>query len=244
MPKLTLFIDDGDVMSDNARRGAQWQRLLGEFFPPILGGIPEAWAEANRLASPPLWQEKCVQAMWDEAKANYAAYWRAYQLAWLKGMCQLVRVSTPSEEESLALARRAADYVTRRVRATFPGVIGAIRTLHTRGYRLHTASGEPSTDLHGYLEGMGLRHCFDRLYGPDLVNLLKASPEFFERIFADAGVVPAEALVIDNNPIVLNWATQAGAKTALVGSADGKRQPELILASLAELPQVVETLEA
>ncbi|MFQ5795557.1 MAG: hypothetical protein ACE5JP_10975 [Candidatus Bipolaricaulia bacterium] len=48
---MVLFVDDGGVLNDNTRRSLQWQRLLGEFFPPILGGTPESWAEANPQAN-------------------------------------------------------------------------------------------------------------------------------------------------------------------------------------------------
>ena len=47
MPIEHIFLDDGDVMNDNRLRGPQWQRLVGEFFTPRLGGEPSAWAAAN-----------------------------------------------------------------------------------------------------------------------------------------------------------------------------------------------------
>jgi FMN phosphatase YigB (HAD superfamily) len=91
---------------------------------------------------------------------------------------------------------------------------------------------------------MGVRHCFHRLYGPDLVNRLKEGTEYYARIFADAGVAPDEALVVDDNPLVLRWAVQAGARTVLVASAGSTAAPaEVVIRSLAELPQVVERLE-
>src|SRR4051812_19338663 len=122
-----LFIDDGGVMNDNALRGAQWQRLLGEFFPPILGGTAEAWAEANRIVAPRLWEGYGFQGRTD---LDYATWDRAYRIAWLVGMCECVGASVPSEEEGIALAHQAAAYVTRRVRATYSGAVEAIRSLH------------------------------------------------------------------------------------------------------------------
>ena len=79
-----LFVDDGGVMNDNALRGSQWQRLLGKFFPPILGGTPEAWAEANRIVGPRLWEGYGLSG---QADVDYAAYDRVYRTAWLGGMC-------------------------------------------------------------------------------------------------------------------------------------------------------------
>ena len=236
-----LFIDDGGVMNDPTPRRAQWQRLLSEFFPPILGGTPEAWAEANRIVAPRLWQG---YGLYGRVDVDYLAYDRAYRIAWLGGMCELVDVRVPPEEECIALAHGAAAYVTRRVRSAYPGVVEAIRHLHARGYLLHTASGECSAELAGYLEGMGVRHCFQRLYGPDLVNTLKEGIEYYARIFADAGVAPDEALVVEDNPLALRWAAQAGARTVLVDSAGSPEAPAAaVIGSLAELPQVIERLE-
>ena len=244
MPRLVLFIDDGGVMNDNAVRGPQWQRLVGEFFAPRLGGAPEAWAEANRVVATELWEEH-TRSMCGRVDVDVPALLRVYRLAWVRGMCERVGVPSPPEEgECLELEARASAYVTRRVRAAFPGAVEAIRTLRAQGYELHTASGEDSLDLQGYLEGMGIRSCFGRLYGPDLVNALKEGSLYYTRIFADAGVAPADALVIDDNPLPLGWAARAGARTALVGGQPGNdARPDLVLTSLADLPGAIRALE-
>jgi len=82
-------------------------------------------------------------------------------------------------------------------------------------YALHTASGEPSSDLAGYLEAMGVRDRFGTLYGPDLVNAAKASPRYYARVFSHAGLRPEEALVVDDGEQVLEWAASLGARTVL-----------------------------
>lgn len=241
--RLVLFIDDGGVMNDNAVRAPQWQRLLGEFFSPILGSAPDAWATANRDIAPRLWAEY-DETMRGRVDVAYPDYERAYSLAWLRGMCEHVGVPAPASDDACCdLARRAAAYVTPRIQSALPGAVEAIRCLHARGYRLHTASGEQSYDLEGYLRGMQVRDCFGRLYGPDLVNTLKEGPEFYSRIFADAGVAPADALVVDDSPRAVAWAAQAGAVAALVGPApDGDVRPALVIKRLAELPQTLPRL--
>ncbi len=109
----------------------------------------------------------------------------------------------------------------------------AIHQLHAQGYTLHTASGTSSRELAGYLEGMGVLECFGRLYGPDLVNTLKSGPRYYARIFADAGVSPSEALVVDDSAKALGWAAEVGARTILIGE-DG------VITSLAELPTLLD----
>jgi HAD superfamily hydrolase (TIGR01509 family) len=241
--RLVVFLDDGGVMNDNRRRSQQWQYLVGEFFTPLLGGTPEAWAEANRIVvaaelfDPAAWRARL------RAEPDYASFERAYLLDWLSQMCALVGVPGPPAEESVDLARRAGAWIIRHVDAAFPGVVHAVRLLHARGYALHTASGESSADLEGYLNGMGLRDCFVRLYGPDLIDTFKEGPEYYERLLSDAGVAPAHALVVDDSPHALDWAAQAGAQTVLVGTSPSP--PTRVMrriGSLAELPDLVERL--
>lgn len=161
-------------------------------------------------------------------------------------MCELVGVPAPPEEEGLALARRATAWITRRTRAAFPGAAAAIRALHARGYRLHTASGESSADLAGYLDGLGegLRDCFGRLYGPDLIDTFKDGPAYYARLLADAGVAPADALVVDDSPRAVAWAGEVGTRAVLVGRAPPGASTTACIGGLAELPALVERLAA
>ena len=241
--RLMVFLDDGGVMNDNNERGLQWQRLVSEYFVPLLGGPAEAWSRANRVVAdrlfePAAWRRRV------QAAANYRSFDRAYQVEWLRGMCELVGVGTPPEEECLRLARRAVTFITCRVQAAFPGVVDAIRTLHRQGYTLHTASGESSLDLAGYLQAMGVHDCFGRLYGPDLIDTFKEGPEYYERMFADLGIAPADALVVDDSPRAIGWATQVGARAVLVGDSSlPQRGMTLHIGSLIELPALLQQLD-
>jgi len=44
---LNIFLDDGGVITDKERRAAEFARLVGDCFVPLLGGTEEAW---NRCA--------------------------------------------------------------------------------------------------------------------------------------------------------------------------------------------------
>lgn len=240
--QFTLFIDDGGVMNDNNRRAAQWQRFVGEFFTPLLGGTVEAWQEANRIVTSRLFDPE----NWDKrirAFSDYASFDHIYQFDWLCGMCEYVGLQTPPEEECVELAHHAATLITGRVHATFPGAIATIRSLHQCGYSLHTASGESSSDLAGILGAMRVRDCFGRLYGPDLINTFKNGPEYYERIFADVLLSPEVAVVVDDSPRALNWASQVGAKTIHVSKLSNcEICPALHVGSLAEILNIIEQL--
>jgi len=221
----------------------QWQRLVSEFFVPLLGGPAEAWTHANRVVAdrlfePDAWRRRV------RAAPDYQSFDRAYQVDWLRDMCEVVGVGTPPEEECLRLARRAAAFITRRVQAALPGVGDTIRALRRQGYMLHTASGESSLDREGYMQAMGVRDCFGRLYGPDLIDTLKEGPEYYDRIFADLGIAAAEALVVDDSPRATRWATQVGARAALVGDSPLPQTGTTVhIGSLVELPATLQRLD-
>jgi HAD superfamily hydrolase (TIGR01509 family) len=239
--KPIILVDDGGVMSDNRLRGSQWQRLVGEFFMPRLGGDAAAWSEANRVYTAHLFEPTNWRAR-VQATPNYPDFERVYWLDWLGGMCQFVGVKTPPEEESIELARQAEAYITPRVRAAVPGAVEAILKLHTQGYELHTASGESSIHLQNYLQGMGVRESFGHLYGSDLVGMLKEWPAYYERLFTDSGIAPGDALVIDDSPRNLAWARDLGAMTVLVNSQHEALDGMLCIRRLAELPELVQHL--
>lgn len=246
MSRLVLFVDDGGVMSDNRLRGPQWQRLVSEFFAPRLGGAKEAWAEANRITITEMLDYAAWKARMAEA-SNYESFDYKYQLDWLARMCEIVGIACPDADTTVDMAREATRWIIPQVRAAFPGVVDTIELLHKQGYKLYTASGESSSDLEGYLRSMGVLDCFSRLYGPDLVEAFKSGPAFYERIFADCGVEPDRALVIDDSPAAIGWAAEVGAHTALVGGSEanhmlgsgGTREPEWTIESLAGLPALL-----
>lgn len=247
MQRLILFLDDGGVMNDNRLRTPQWQRLLGEFFPPRLGGSAEGWAEANRVYTEGLWVVNATwldyaAGLWRQGGETYAGFQRQYHIEWLHGMCRLLGRPTPPDDEAVALSQQATHFITRQVQSALPGVVDTIRALKRAGYTLHTASGESSIELDGYLTGMGVRECFDRLYGPDLVDHLKDGPDYYRRILADSGVEPSSALFVDDTPLVVEWIRAAGARAALVGpaaQANGHSDAWLTLDSLAALPPLL-----
>src|SRR6266702_378676 len=234
VPSLNIFLDDGGVITDKQQRAAEFGRLVGDCFVPLLGGTEEAWTRAHRAVVDRLADPQSASVL---TAADFSGFYRVYQLRWVGGMCELLGLPTPPEEECLDLAYRALGWINRRIHAALPGAVEAIRLLHRQGYALHTASGSCSLELAGSFEGLGVLRCFGRLYGADLVNAFKEGPEYYARLFADAGVQPEMALVVDDSAEALDWAAQFGARTVLIGS---RPHPETgttpRLKSLAELP--------
>ena len=239
----TIFLDDGGVMNDNERRAVEWERLIGEFLAPRLGGDRAAWGEANRVVFDRQWQrfeawtrERVTAGEWGDFFGSSEERER-----WLREMCEHVGVGAPAGSACLQLACETDAYVIPRVRAAYPGAVDAIRALHRRGYTISTASSAPSWNLEHSLAGLGVRDLFtERLYGPDLMRTLKERPEFYDQIFADAGVEPADTLVVDDSPQPLQRAAEAGAATVLVSAKTARGgDTHTTIVSLADLPSVL-----
>jgi HAD superfamily hydrolase (TIGR01509 family) len=237
MSLLNIFLDDGGVITDKQRRAAEFERLVGDYFVPLLGRTEAAWTRAHRAVVDRLADPLSKSVL---TAADFVGFYRAYQLRWVSGMCSLLNLPTLPEEECLDLAYRALGSITCRIQAALPGAVEAIRLLYHQGYALHTASGSCSLELAGTLEGLGVRHCFSHLYGADLVNTFKAGPAYYARLFADAGCTPASALVVDDSAEALDWAARLGARTVLVSASP---HPETgttpRLTRLADLPTLL-----
>lgn len=241
MSLRNIFLDDGGVMNDNSVRGPQWQWLVGEFMALRLGREPRDWAEANRNS----FEETFRQYEPKFRNELLTDIWNDYLFDWLQMMCEQVGVSVPEREDAVSIASEAHSYITRRVHAAFPGVVDTIRELHTEGYHLHTASGGRSHELAGYLEAMGVRDLFGRLYGPDLVGLPLQGPQYYRRLFEDSGSEAEKSVVVDDSLERAAWVMEAGAVAVLVspsGLAPNVQGP--IISSLAELPSLLQTLAA
>ncbi len=211
---------------------------MGEFFAPLLGGRPKDWADANRAMAATLFEASAWMQRLRSA-SSYAAFLDRYHLDWLGSMCAIVGVPTPSDERALILARQAERWIIPQVNGAYPGADEAILTLHSSGYRLCTASGEGAPELHDYLSSMGVRERFDRLYGSDLIDTFKIGPEYYERAFADAGVAPRDAIVVDDRPEALAWAAQVGAMTVLVSERGDPSAAAWRVPSLRWLPELL-----
>jgi FMN phosphatase YigB (HAD superfamily) len=236
MPYLTIFLDDGGVMNDNRLRSREWQRGVGEFFAPRLGGRPEAWADANRRLVARLWNEGL------HPHETYDHWYQRYQVEWLRLMALDVGVPAPPDDEALDLAAAAASRITASCRSAFPDAVPAIKRLASLGFALNTASGEDSRELHGYLTGMGVRSAFSHLYGPDLTGFFKRSPAYYEAAFARAGLDPACCLVADDAAEPLEWAAQAGALVLLI-DRHGTAPPDGP-AAISDLSQLLTFIES
>jgi HAD superfamily hydrolase (TIGR01509 family) len=201
---------------------------------PVPGRTPQEWNTAHQRVTERLLDQGAIL---QPATSDFITFHDIYDCYWLSGMCDLLGLAIPAEKECIALADQAIAFLSFHIQAVLPGAVEAIQTLHAQGYRLHTASGAISFEIAGYLQAAGVRSCFDRCYGADLINTFKQGSAYFERLFADLGLRPEEALVVDDGSDVLSWAAQVGARTVLVSPhLHSEKGMTACIGSLAELP--------
>jgi FMN phosphatase YigB (HAD superfamily) len=224
---VAVFLDIYGVLMDASALAAEWQRLVGEFLIPRLGGTPDAWGAANKYAA-----ERMFARYRDPGGTPRETHGRLRRL-WLREMCEHVGVATPKDAGPLAEATNA--WVSERLRATYLTTPDALRALKARGYRLFTSAGSVSQDAAAYLKGMGVRELFEETYGTDIIDRWKTNAGFYRKILEHSGVDPKDAVTVDDQERCLDWAKRAGfARTFLLAPA-GTGSSHEVIATVAEL---------
>ncbi|MEP6694014.1 MAG: HAD-IA family hydrolase [Chloroflexota bacterium] len=215
-PIEVLFVDKGGVLIDNADLSPQWRRFIGEFLSARLGGAPQAWGAANM----PAFERQLTRfnaAASSGGPADIRGFFAKDARHWFLDMCDGVGVARPADEEAVRIAAETIAYVKEHLELRPPQRgLEALRGLRRRGLVLHVASADAHDDLVAYLELIGARDLFDRVYGSDLVNTWKAGPGYYRAVLADSGVDAARAAVVDDSPNALAWARECGLRGFLV----------------------------
>lgn len=237
----TLFIDKGGVLIDSTNDlGPQWRRHVGEFLAPRLGGTPQAWGQANIPAF-----ERRVErqraAMARGGPVDIRGFFAKDLRQWFLDMCDEMGIEPPADEEAERIAAATASYVTAHleIRAPQRG-LQMLRALRGRGVVLHIASGHAHEDLVAFLEQIGARDLFDRVYGPDLVSTWKFGPGYYRAILSDSGVDPARSAVVDDSQEALSWAAECGLRGFLVERRDGESFDDAVTRTFEEVARHVD----
>ena len=235
----TLFVDKGGVLIDNDDDLApQWRRHIGEFLSPRLGGTAEAWGQANVPAFHRQ-LERWRAAMARSGPADIRGFFAQDARLWFLDMCDAMGFARPPDDEAARLAAETVSYVNAHLEFHAPRRgLAALRALRDRGIVLHIASGDAHEDLVQFLERIGARDLFERVYGSDLVNTWKFGPDYYRAILRDSGVDPADAAVVDDSAKALSWASECGLRGFLVTRRDGESFDDAVARTFAEVAQV------
>src|SRR3989442_6483661 len=162
------------VLLDPTGIPAQWQRLVGDFLAPRLGGEPAAWGPANEYAA-----ERMFARYRDPQGTPRETHPRLRRL-WLREMCEKVGVPVP--KTAGALAEETVAWVTSRIAAPASGAVDAIRVLKSRGHRIYTSAAADSVDIDGHLRAPGLRHLVEEIYRSHLLYPWKTNARVYRTV--------------------------------------------------------------
>jgi HAD superfamily hydrolase (TIGR01509 family) len=234
----TLFVDKGGVLIDNTTLGTQWRRLIGEFLAPRLGGSPEAWGDANIPAFERQWARfKAAQSA--RGPADIRGFFAKDARLWFLEMCDDVGITRPPADVADVIAADTVAYVKAHLDIPVPRALETLRALRGRGVVLHVASADSHDDLVEFLERIGTRDLFDRIYGSDLVNTWKFGPAYYRAVLADSGVDPGRAAVVDDSVDALSWARECGLRGHLVERRDGEDFDRAVTRTFTEVAELV-----
>lgn len=236
-----VFIDFDNTLSDQFQLNLQYVREVGNLLAPKYGGEVADWAKA---------MAEVMEAIEQDYIARFLRNPLNGYCAWLEQMPAqaatrlFTRMGLPLPPNLKELAIETQFNALTACDAAFPGAYDALSALFEEGYRTQIASGQESEWLLAALMGAGLESFTESKFGPNLIDCAKEGPEFYERIFEQVGVAPAEALVVDNDPAALDWAMQVGAKAIQVQVSPEchlLEAPGIVAAitDLADLPQLV-----
>jgi beta-phosphoglucomutase len=117
-----------------------------------------------------------------------------------------------------------------------PGVMRWLVRLKADGWRQCVASSAPRANLDAITDALNIGGYFDAIASAEEVKRGKPAPDIFLAAAAKVGVEPARAVVIEDAPAGLEGARRAGCRTVGVLSAHGALTADVVVASLADLP--------
>ena len=131
----------------------------------------------------------------------------------------------------------------------FPKVKESLLFLHSKGISLNIASSRSRGSIYHILEKEGLLDHFDIILGVNEVTNPKPHPETVQRILAEKGISPKEALMVGDTTFDIMMGHAAGCPGCGVTYGNHSREvlltaePEFIVDSFDEIVQIVIDIE-
>jgi phosphoglycolate phosphatase len=122
---------------------------------------------------------------------------------------------------------------------TYPGVREGLETL--RKHPMAVLTNKPVRFSQAILQGLGISHYFQRVYGGNSFATKKPDPEGVNVLLNELDVEPRKAMIVGDSPVDVRTARNAGTWVCGVSyglGTEGLRDdpPDLMLDSLTELP--------
>lgn len=220
MANKVLFFDNNGVISDSNLGSKLWKKGIAEFFAPRFGGEPEKWMEANVHA-----MKFIIAKVREDQEKSLERSRKEFDIfqnqMWIEKMFDYVGIAYPPKSNYMKIQQQADAAIIPHIDPSYRGIKETIKSLK-KSFHLHTASSENSQTLGMKLKAMNIRTQFDLLFGSDLVNTMKTNSEYYERIFEYSKTNPQDAIVIDDNPVLLHYAESTGAEV-IQSCLDGQK---------------------
>jgi len=169
----------------------------------------------------------------------------AHERAWWYAIVRQALAATAGPELDACFAELYAHYASAAAWRVLPEAPGVLADLRARGLRLAVVSNFDGR-LGRVLDGLELRPLVDAVIVSSRAGSAKPDPAIFHAALAALDVRAGEALHVGDGPVEdALGALGAGLRAALVGGRPPSRPlpaDVALLASLAELPALVETL--
>lgn len=119
------------------------------------------------------------------------------------------------------------------------GAVKLIKEAHKAGIKLAVASSGPRKNVEKILTFLRVRSYFSAKITGDDVKKGKPDPEVFEKAIKRLGLIPAHCVVIEDAPLGISAAKNAGAKVVGITTSRERRDlaaANLVVTSFADLP--------
>ncbi len=136
--------------------------------------------------------------------------------------------------------RQVSEQALVEAQAVLPGVEQYLQDAMRLGLKIGLASSSSCNWVVGHLKRLGLVDYFDRICASDDVQHTKPDPELYQCVLHGLGVSADEAIALEDSPIGIRAAKQAGIFCVAVPNPLTSQlmlsQADLLLGSLAEMP--------
>lgn len=238
-----VFIDFDDTLSDAQALWEQYVEELAALLSMDVGGDEAIWKAALRPAIDRS-LARCAEKFRDNPLAGYVEWIDEERVRFTEEVFVEVGQPLPTRDPLVEFAKRMQFDALTACNAAFPGAEEALRELFEMGVRTQMASAQESEFLLAALIGAQIESYIESKFGPDLVGCAKEGPEFYRRIFEACHVHPSQAIVVDDQPLCLDWAEEVGAKVVQARIKPNAPEPQFptVLNALPDLPGLVREL--
>lgn len=134
-----------------------------------------------------------------------------------RALFRLVGVPEPDHAELKELVKTVPAHAPRNCDALYDDVRPVINSLHNSGYVLGIISHALVEQARATLQGGRIIHYFQGpIIGPDSIGRLCKDRVFLEYAARKAQIPPSQCLVVDDDPVVISSAGEAGMFTVQV----------------------------